>query len=406
MTRTNSLKLRALGAASMLALALSGAALSGTAYAQDMLKIGVPTAMSGTYADLGNQAKRAVEFAIAEANARGGVAGHKVEAKILDTEAKPDLARKQSERLALEGYKVLTGVIASGEALAIAPMLDRWDALYVATVTKSDKITGDSCVRRAFRVNHQDAQDAAVVNPWLAGRKEQKWAIIGMDGAWGRGSGAGFKEAATANGKSVVAELYPPLGATDYAAYIQQIKASGAEGLWVALAGRDAVSFATQARQFGLLDSVFTAGVSFVTDNTVQAMGETAKGIHGIINYSATLDTPENKSFVAAWAKHYNGDQPSNFEGETYLGMQVIFQAVEKAKSVKPIDIARAMSGGSFDTILGRVAFRPEDNQLILPNYFGHVAETDGKLRPVVTMSFPAEQATPAPSGACKLQKL
>ncbi|WP_137165290.1 hypothetical protein [Azospirillum brasilense] len=65
MTRTNSLKLRALGAASVLALALSG-----TAHAQDMLKIGVPTAMSGTYADLGNQAKRAVEFAIAEANAR------------------------------------------------------------------------------------------------------------------------------------------------------------------------------------------------------------------------------------------------------------------------------------------------------------------------------------------------
>ncbi len=405
MTRTTRLRRWSLGAAGALALSFALPAPM-PAQAQDTLKIGVPTAMSGTYADLGNQAKRAVEFAVDEANARGGVAGRKVEYKALDTEAKPDLARKQSEKLALEGYKILTGVIASGEALAIAPMLERWDALYVATVTKSDKITGDSCVRRSFRVNHQDAQDAAVVKPWLGGRKEQKWAVIGMDGAWGRGSAAGFKEAAESYGKPIVAELYPPLGATDYAAYIQQIKASGAEGLWVALAGRDAVSFATQAHQFGLLASVFTAGVSFVTDNTVQAMGETARGINGIINYSSTLDTPENKAFAAAWAKHFNGDQPSNFEGETYLGMQVIFQAVERAKSIKPLDVARAMSGGSFDSILGKVAFRPEDNQLVLPNYFGQVAEAGGKLRPVITMSFPADQATPRPSGTCKLEKL
>lgn len=395
-----------IAATAMAVTVMAGAATSDVAaQSKESLKIGVPTALSGTYAGLGNEARRAIEFAIAEANAKGGVDGRKVEFKVLDSEAKPEVARKQAERLALEGYRILTGTIASGEGLAMGPMLERWDAIYVSTINKSDKITGDSCVPRMFRVNKQDAQDAAVVKPWLSTRQETKWAIMAADIAWGRNSGQSFGEAAKANNKQIVSEHYSAFGTNDFAPFIQQIKSSGAQGLWVALAGRDAINFAQQAKQFGLLDSVFTAGVSFVTDNTVKTLGETSKGIWGIINYSATLDTPENKKFVEAWRKHYSGDDPTNFEGETYIGMQVIFQAVERAKSVKPIDVARQLHGGAFDTILGRLTIRAEDHQMASPNYFGYIGEQGGKLRPIITTAIPTEQASPPPSGECKMPK-
>ncbi len=375
------------------------------ALAQETIKIGVPTAMSGTYADLGNQAKRAVEFAVNEVNAKGGIGGRKLEFKLLDTEAKPEVARKQAEKLALEGYKILTGTIASGEGLAMAPMLERWDALYVVTINKADALTGANCVPRVFRVNHPDSQDAAVVRPWLGTRKEAKWAIVAADIAWGRNSGKSFAEAAKANNKQIVGEFYPAFGTNDFAPYIQQVKNSGAQGVWIALAGRDAINFATQAKQFGLLDSTFVAGVSFVTDNTVKTLGDTSKGIWGIINYSSTLDTPANKRFVEAWRKAYNGDDPTNFEGETYIGMQVIIQAIERAKSAKPADVARAMSGGTFDTLYGKSLIRAEDHQMVQPNYFGYVGEQGGKLRPIITTTFPADQASPAPTGECKMPK-
>jgi branched-chain amino acid transport system substrate-binding protein len=385
---------------------LASLAAAGNAAAQEPLKIGVPTALTGTYAGLGNEARRAVEFAAAEANAKGGVAGHKVEVQVLDTEAKPDVARKQAEKLALDGYNILTGTIASGEGLAMAPMLERWDAIYVSTINKADRLTGDACVPRMFRANHQDAQDAAVVKPWLATRKEGKWAILAADIAWGRDSGRSFADAAKANNRQIVADLYSPFGSNDYAPFIQQVKSSGAEGLWIALAGRDAINFATQAKQFGLLDSVYVAGTSFVTDSNVKTLGDIAKGMGGIINYSALLDTPQNKAFVEAWKKHYKGDEPASFEGETYLGMQLIFQAVERAKSVKPMDIARALHGGMFDTVVGKLTMRAEDHQLAQPNYFGVIDVKDGKLRPIITMSVPTEQATLPASGTCKMPKL
>jgi hypothetical protein len=76
-----------------------------SALGQEALKIGVPTALTGTYAGLGNEARRAIEFASEEANAKGGVDGRKVEIKVLDTEAKPEVARQQAEKLAAEGLQ-------------------------------------------------------------------------------------------------------------------------------------------------------------------------------------------------------------------------------------------------------------------------------------------------------------
>lgn len=373
------------------------------AFAKDPIKIGVPTALTGTYAQLGDEAKRAIEFAVAEANAAGGIDGRKVEVRYLDTEAKPELARQQGEKLALAGYNLLTGSIASGEALAMGPMLGRWNALYVSTINKADDITGKQCQPRMFRVNRPDNSDAAVVQPWLATRQEKKWAIVAADIAWGRNSGASFRKAADATGKTIVSENYPAFGSNDYAAHIQKVADSGAEAMWVALAGRDAINFAKQAKQFGLFEKVVTGGTSFTTDGTVKVLGDVVKGIHTIINYSSTLDTPGNKKLVADWAVKYPGTQPTNFEGETYLGMQVIFQAVKKAGSIRPADVAKAMEGATFETILGTQMMRKEDHQLVGPNYFGSVQMHNGVLRPVITMTVPGNVATPAPDGTCKL---
>lgn len=385
------------------AFAMSAVLATSAWAAKEPLKIGVPTSLTGPYSQLGDEVKRAVEFAVNEANAAGGVDGRKVEVRFLDTEAKPDLARQQAEKLALDGYNIMTATIASSEVLAIGPMLGRWNALYVATVTKANDITGKQCQPRLFRVNRPDYSDAAVIQPWLATRSEAKWAIVAADYAWGRGSGEGFRKAAAATGKTVVSENYPPLGSNDYAAFIQKVLDSGAQGMWVALAGRDAITFARQAKQFGLFDKVATAGISFTTDGTVKVLGDVVRGINTIINYSATLDTPANRKFVSDWAKAYPGDAPTNFGGETYVGMQVIFQAVTKAGSVKPADVAKAMAGGTFETILGTQLMRKEDHQLVGPNYFGIVEAVNGTLRPVIKMTVPAQTATPGPDANCKL---
>lgn len=372
------------------------------AFAQETIKIGVPTALTGAYADLGEQVRRTVDFAVEEANAAGGIDGRMIETQYLDTQASAATAREQAEKLVNDGYNILIGSIASGSALAISPMLERWDAVMIGTIPKADDLTGFECSARFFRANINDSADAATVGTWLDEQSEQAWAIMGSDTAWGRNSGESFTQTAERLGRNIASEGYAALGTNDFAPYIQSILDSGAEGVWVALAGRDAVNFAQQADQFGLLDEVKVAGVSFVTDNTVRTLGDVSEGIYGIINYSSTLDTPENTAFVEAWAQKYPDSWPANFEGDTYVGMQLLFAAIEHAGSSEPAAIAEAMEGLTVNTIVGEVTVRPEDNQAVRGNFFGQVLAQDGTLRPVISMEVASDVAMAEPNPECR----
>ncbi|QRG09031.1 ABC transporter substrate-binding protein [Xanthobacter dioxanivorans] len=391
------------GVSKSLAILLALAAGAAPAQAApDPLRIGVPTSRTGALAVLGDQVVRAIEFAAERANAAGGVDGHKVEVRVADDEGNPDAGRRAGEKLSLEGYRILIGTISSAVGLALSTQLNRWDAIYVSVVNKSPKITGDSCSRRMFRANHSDDMDFAIVAPWLKDQKEQTWAIIAADYLWGRGSGSAFKTTAERLGRTVKLELFPPLGTTDYAPYITQLRDSGAQGLWVALAGSDAINFAKQAKQFGLTDKVVMFGHNFVTPSSIKAVGKDAIGIWGNLGYAPDIPTPVNADFVAAWRAKFQTD-PTDYEGEAYAGMQAIFSAVTKAKSVAPLEVAKALEGLTVSTVFGDVTMRAADHQMELPNYIGRVSETDGKVAIKTLLTFDAATATPPPSPACKL---
>jgi len=380
--------------------------LSGTALAQSKgpIKIGVPTAMSGAYAIVGDEGNRGLKFAVKEINAKGGINGRQVQLEFADSEANPDVARRAAERLVQNGNRILTGTVASSEGLAIAAQVERWDALYLSTINKTDRLTGDACNPRVFRANHSDSMDMAVIRPWLKTRAEKDWVIIGADYAWGRDSAAAFTRAAQAEGKAVKLALFAPLGSKDYAPYIQQLKAQDAKGMWIALSGRDAINFGLQADQFGLFKALFPVGHNYAVASTIKGIGNAAEGVWGIVNYATNIDTPGNKAFVAAWKKE-NKDDPGNFEAESYVAMQVLFAAIAKAGDDDPGKVAKALEGLTLDnTIFGKVTMRAQDHQLVQPNYLGKIARVGGELKPVVEVAVDAAQATPAPAPECKMK--
>ncbi|MBI5911860.1 MAG: ABC transporter substrate-binding protein [Betaproteobacteria bacterium] len=283
-------------------------------------------------------------------------------------------------------------------------MLKLTYAIYLSTINKSDRLTTDSCNSRMFRANHSDSMDMMVIGPWLKTRPEKEWVIIAADYAWGRDSAGAFIKAAQAAGKTVKASYFSPIGTKDYAPYIQQLKAQNAKGMWVALSGSDGINFGVQAGQFGLLKEVFAVGQSFVVASTIKGMGGVAEGIWGVFNYATNLDTPQNKIFVAAWKKEY-GNDPGNFEAETYVGMQVLFAAIAKAGGDVPGKVAKALEDLIVDnTIFGKVVMRGKDHQLVMPNYLGKVVKVAGELKPVIEMTVDSAQAMPAPSPDCKMK--
>ncbi len=385
------------------ALAAIAATLPAVALAQakDPVRIGLLSSKSGVFAQQGEEVIRGVQFAIEEANAKGGVDGRKVEVQVADDEGTPEAGRRVAEKLARDGHNLLIGAIPSGIALALGPNLERWDAAYFVVASKSDKITGDSCKPRMIRTNHSDAMDIAMIGEWAKSFKEKTFATLAADYVWGRDSAESFAKAAKGLGKEVKLQLYPPMGTKDFSPYIAQLKEAKVEAVWVAETGRDAIAFVKQAQEFGLIPQTKLIGHSLLQNFMMDATGRALEGVPGNVTYSPEIDNARNKAFVNAFKAKFNR-LPTDNEGLGYNGTQVIFEGVKLAKSTKPGEVTKALSGATVDTVFGRAQVRAADNQMVLANYVGRARMVDGQLRAPIEQVFPAS-IVPAASPLCKL---
>ncbi|WP_038208046.1 ABC transporter substrate-binding protein [Xenophilus azovorans] len=389
-----------LALAATLALGM-GLPAAAWAQAKEPVKIGLVSSKSGVAAQQGEEAMRGVRFAAEEANAAGGVDGRKVEIAEGDDEGTPDAGRRVAEKLARDGNNLLIGPILSSISLAIAQNLDRWDAAYFNIVSKSDKLTGDTCRARSFFTNHSDRIDIAMINQWAKELKESSFAVLAADYAWGRDSGESFKKAVEANGKKVPLSLYVPLGTKDFSPYIAQLKAANVEAVWVAETGRDAIAFVKQAEEFGLIPKTRLIGHALILNFIINATGKALEGTPGTTEYTAGIDNPRNKAFVAAWQAKFNR-LPTDNEALGYHGTQVMFAGVKKAGSVKPEAVSKALRGAQIETIYGPATMRAADNQLLLPSYVARAKSVNGTIVPVIEEVFPSS-IIPAPQSQCKM---
>lgn len=385
---------------------LTGAALAAAlplaalAQAREPVKIALVTSKSGAFATMGADVANGIKFAVDEANAKGGVDGRKVVLAEGDDESTPDAGRRVAEKLSREGHNLIIGPITSSISLAISQNLARWDAAFIGTISKADKLTQDACSPRFVRTNHSDAMDLAMINEWAKTLPGNNFAIMAADYVWGQDSAKSFEAAVTAQGKKVGTKLFVPLGTKDYAPYIQQLKNANADAVWVAdVSG--AIAFTKQAADFGLIPKTPLIGHALLSNFIVNATGNALANVPGNVGYTPDIDTPQSKAFAAAFKAKHNR-LPSDTEGQAYNGAMVLLQGVKLAGSTKPLDVTKALRGAEVETLYGKATVRAADNQLLIPNYIARVKVADGVLRPVIEQSYPATLTPPA-SPLCKL---
>ncbi len=154
---------------------LVSSALTGPLLAQEAIKIGVVTPLSGTYTPIGQQVRWGLDLAAKEINAAGGIAGRKLELLYEDEEANPAVAVQKAEKL-FQVAKVdfLTGTVNSGSTLAVGQLAERAGKLIATTVSFADSITGDKCSPNMFRVNARAGQQSTALAAWLSRKSPRR----------------------------------------------------------------------------------------------------------------------------------------------------------------------------------------------------------------------------------------
>jgi branched-chain amino acid transport system substrate-binding protein len=364
----------------IMAVLLSATAVS-AAYAADPIKIGVDTPLTGTYAGIGQQVKWGLELATKEVNAKGGIMGRQIELIYEDSEANPSVAVQKAEKLfEVDKVDFLTGTVNSGATLAVGQVAERAKKLMATTVSFADSITGDKCSPNVFRVNAKAGQQSTALAAWLAKAKPKaKVFYLGPDYLMGRSTVAAFKEAAEKVGATSLGEVFAPLGAKDYSQYFGQIRAAQPQVLYTSVAGNDTVRLFTQMQEFGLLKGLTVLGASgTVTSQNIGAIGKAADGFTTGVGYSAEIDTPANKTFVAAFEAATKAE-PDLYGADSYGLIYAYKAAVEKAKSTDTDKVRTALSGLTWSTPQGDKTIRASDHQAMQIMYVVQV--TDGKFK-------------------------
>ncbi|MDR6869568.1 branched-chain amino acid transport system substrate-binding protein [Bosea sp. BE125] len=360
---------------------LAATAPSGSAFAQSgPIKIGVVTPLSGTYTPIGQQVRWGLELAAREINAAGGIAGRQVNLLFEDEEANPSVAVQKAEKLfQVEKVDFLTGTVNSGSTLAVAQLAERNAKLAATTVSFADSITTDKCSPNMFRVNARAEQQSVALAAWLAKEKPKaKVYYLGPDYEMGRSTVAAFKSSAEKTGSATGGEVFAPLDSKDYTQYFGQIRATRPQVLYTSVAGNDTVRLLTQLQDFGLLTGLTVVGASgTVTSQNITAIGAAAEGFATGVGYSPQIDSPANKTFVAAF-RAANKTDPDLYGADSYGLLFAYKAAVEKAGSTETDKVREALRGLSWQTPQGTKTIRAGDHQAMQPMYVVRV--TKGKF--------------------------
>src|ERR1700758_1478351 len=352
------------------------------------IRVGLMTVKTGPLASGGIDMERALTQFLKERN--NTLAGRKVELFVGDSAGVPAQARtKLQELVERDKIQVMIGPLAAGEALAANDYIlqQQLPTLSVAAAEDLTQRTPNPWFVRGTSTSSQCSQPLA--DYCAKTLKYKRMATIADDIAYGQEMCAGFQRVFEDAGGQIVQKMFPPLTVPDYATYLAQLK-TNIDGIFLGFAGSNGFRWYKQFNEYGLRGKVNVVGGMTAFDEAVlRNMGDEALGIITACWYSAELDNPINKKFVATFRNDWKYD-PGFYAAATYVEGAVL-QAGLEAVNGKIEDkhaFMKALRSIKTETARGPVSFDLYGN--IVGNvYIRKVERKEGRLVNTVIYTYP-----------------
>ena len=350
---------------------LAGVGMPAISRAQaDVIRIGHLTPRTGFLGPLGEFAVMAVDLAVEEINAAGGVLGRKLEA-LKEDSVNPQTASTKAERM-VERDKVvaIVGEISSASCLTIAQVADRTKTLFINTGGNSDALRGKDCKKFMFHIESQNSMYVKTCGRSLMQQgliKGKKIYSLTADYAFGHDLTSVAKRFYAQNEGTLVSDDLVPTDATDFSSYLLKIRNAKPDVVISNLAGNQITNFLKQYSEFGLTFPV--AGFGFDTALAWAAGKDNFAGTWPVV-WHHLIDTPKSKAFVAAFSKKY-GKPPENQAWGDYMMMKILAQSIAETKSTDSVKLMEHWEkGAKFDVLKTREGyFRASDHQMMHEMY-------------------------------------
>ena len=295
--------------------------------ASSEIKIGFIGPLTGDYANYGSLCRQAVQMAIDECNAKGGVNGSTVKLIAEDSEGDPNKAYAAMEKLAnTDKVCAVVGPVLTGEAFSVGPIACELGVLSVTPSASHKDVTNQGDY--IFRTTPSDGLQGEVAGKyWYQILGYRKLAVLYAKNDYSQGLYEGMKEAFEADGGQVVAAETFMVGDKDFKTQLTKLKNTDAEAIYIPDYTAEMAQILEQASQLGV-DKPFLSGDGFLSEEIYQLAGEYTDGVV----YTACAQLEETslvKEFRDAYtAKWCIG--PDSFATNSYDATNILLSVIAK----------------------------------------------------------------------------
>ncbi len=322
------------------AAAVSSFAIIGRARADDTVKIGVCSPLTGAAAEVGRIQLNSLKLSTEHVNAKGGIVGRKVELIIEDdATTNPGVVLAFSRLAANPDIAAFIGSIRSTQVNAMAPD--------VAKVGKpvmfggTDPTLTHNGYKWLFRCRPNDSFSARVIADYgVKTLNKKKWAIVASTDAFGTGGQKALVDALSKAGITPVLVQGYSNQQADFTPVVLAVKQAEADIVASYFTFEpDLAVFARQLVQLGVRIP-WVGSPSIVSPVSVGLAKAALNGTYGIADFTPDAND-ESRAFTAAYGKIYNNAIPDS--GWTYDAMQILALAMNTAKSTEPAKVRDAI---------------------------------------------------------------
>jgi branched-chain amino acid transport system substrate-binding protein len=312
------------------------ATIAASAPAADTIKIGAILAETGPASFLGAPEAKTLAMLTEEINAKGGIAGKKIQLIIKDSGASPEKAISFAKQL-IEEEKVfaIIGPSTSGETMAIKNIAEEGKTILLSCAAA--EVIVNPLAKYVFKVAPKDSYAAEKIFHQMQKTGISKIGVLSSNTGFGKAGKEQLEKYAPEHGITIaLSEVYDK-SATDLTAEVTKMKGAGVQAIvnW-SIEPAQAIVL-KNARQIGLTVPIFQSH-GFANIQYARTAGAAAEGVifpaSRIVVADLLSDKNPQKSVLADYKKKYESkfkEDVSTFGGHGYDALMILAKAVQTA---------------------------------------------------------------------------
>jgi len=344
---------------------LLAAAFAAPASAQSGLTFGILVPTTGSEATYGQDMANAMNLAIDELNAAGGVLGQQVTTTVGDDACDPQEAVNAASKLASSGVVGVVGGYCSGATVPTLKIFGDADIPFVIAAANSTQLIPAN-PGNAFMINSTGNDQVAKAVEFFESQSINSLAIVNQGDAYSQDLAQLTRTRWEADGKTIAAYETVNKGEQDYSAIVTNIRAANPDAVFWTAYYADGGLLIRQLREAGY-QGVIAVGDGSNSPELFNIAGPAAEGVIAFSNPIADF-LPGAAAFVEAYQAKY-GNAPGPYAPLAYDGAKLLAFAIEAAGSAEPDAIIAALKAVDYqDGLAGAISFTDE-NTLARSNF-------------------------------------